>query len=248
MKQANEIAPKIKATGLGLWLEKEKTLIIGDLHLGYEEMLNRQGVMMPRINFEEIKERLEKILEKAKPEKIIVNGDLKHEFGTISQQEWKEVLDIIEFLQAHCKQLVLVRGNHDTILGPIALLKRIEIKKEGFFLEKSKVFVTHGHEIFRGKEFENAKTIVIGNEHPAVSLSEGTKKETYKCFLKGKFEGKELIAMPSFSSIAYGTDVLQGERVSPFLPEDLSEFELWAVEDKVYYFGKIKNIEGEHNG
>lgn len=243
MKQQNKITEGTKAVGLGLWLAEEKALVISDLHLGYEEMLNRQGVMMPRVNFDEVKGRLEKILAEAKPERIIINGDLKHEFGTISQQEWKEVLEMLEFLEKHCKQLILVRGNHDTILGPIAVFKKIKIHKEGFLLEKSKVLITHGHEIFRSEEFEKSKTIVIGHEHPAVSLREAAKQETYKCFLKGKFEGKELIVLPSLSAIAYGTDVLEGERLSPFLSEDLQDFELWAVEDKVYYFGKINNIE-----
>lgn len=240
-----KISKGIKVLGTALFIEKEKTLVIADLHLGYEEMLNKQGVLMPRINFEEIKQSLEKIfleLKKAKIEKIIINGDLKHEFGTISQQEWKEVLDMLEFLQQHCKEIILVRGNHDNILGPIAAWKQIKIFKEGFFFEKTKIFIVHGEKIPETKEFEEAKTIIIGHEHPAITLREGAKQETFKCFLKGKFREKELIAMPSSSRIAYGTDIKKQEVLSPFLKQDLSEFEAWIVEDKAYYFGKIKNI------
>jgi len=31
-----------------------------------------------------------------KPEIVIINGDLKHEFGRISRQEWNDVVKIIE--------------------------------------------------------------------------------------------------------------------------------------------------------
>ncbi|HLD59192.1 MAG TPA: metallophosphoesterase [archaeon] len=242
MKHENKLAPGMEAVDLALWIEKEKALVIADLHLGYEEMLNRQGVMIPRVNFSEIKSRLEKILSKKNPEKIIINGDLKHEFGEISRQEWNEVLDMLDFLQKNSQEVVLVQGNHDSILGPIAAWKKISVFKEGFFLEKTKIFITHGGFIPNSDEFRKAKTIIIGHEHPAVSLRESTKIETFKCFLKGKFKKKDLIVLPSISNIAYGTDILKQEILSPFLQQNLSEFRAWLVEDKVYYFGKIKNI------
>ena len=89
-----QILPRAKIVDLALHLEEENYLVIADLHLGYEEMLNKQGVLMPRINFRDIKERLERrVFSKLKKlDKIIINGDLKHEFGTISEQEWSEVL------------------------------------------------------------------------------------------------------------------------------------------------------------
>ena len=75
-----------------------KTLVIADLHIGYEEALNKQGVLVPRRQFELTVERLKKLLEKTKPTRIIVLGDLKHEFGTISRQEWRESLRVLDML------------------------------------------------------------------------------------------------------------------------------------------------------
>jgi putative SbcD/Mre11-related phosphoesterase len=149
---------------------------------------------------------------------------------------------MLDFLQKHCKQVVLVQGNHDNILGPIAAFKKIKIEKHGFFFEKTKIFVAHGDKIPETKEFKKSKITIIGHEHPAISLRDKTKQETFKCFLKGKFRKKDLIVLPSMSSIAYGTDVKRQEILSPFLQKDLSEFETWVIEDKVYYFGKIKDI------
>ena len=40
-------------------------------------------------------------------DKVIINGDLKHEFGTISETEWRNTLGIIDFLLKQCKNIVL---------------------------------------------------------------------------------------------------------------------------------------------
>ncbi|UZE93738.1 MAG: hypothetical protein IB618_03145 [Candidatus Pacearchaeota archaeon] len=39
-----ELLPGIKIINKALWLSKHKILIIADLHLGYEEALNQQGI------------------------------------------------------------------------------------------------------------------------------------------------------------------------------------------------------------
>ena len=79
-----QVTPNIKIIDLALYLEKFKTLVIADSHIGYEEALNKQGILVPRFQFKELIQRLEKILKKTKPKTIVVNGDIKHEFGTIS--------------------------------------------------------------------------------------------------------------------------------------------------------------------
>ncbi|PJA20489.1 MAG: phosphoesterase, partial [Candidatus Diapherotrites archaeon CG_4_10_14_0_2_um_filter_31_5] len=107
-----------------------------------------------------------------------------------------------------------------------------------------KILFLHGDRIPESKEFNSAKTIVIGHEHPAITLTEGIKHEKFKCFVKGKYEKKTLIVLPSFNSTLEGQDLLKGKLLSPFLHQDLSEFELWLVADKTYFFGKMKEIEG----
>lgn len=232
-----EISKGIEILDLGLKICK--TLIIADIHIGFEEALNKQGIMVPRFQFRDACSRLEKMLKKAKPELIIVNGDIKHEFGTISEQEWRETLKVLDLLLSSSKKVVLVKGNHDTILGPIAKKRGVEIV-EKYELNKGKIFVIHGDkEIKIGK---NTKTILIGHEHPAVSLKEGPRSEIYKCFLKGKYKGKELIVMPSFNLVTEGTDILKEKLLSPFLQRDLDNFEVFIVSDKIYGFGKLKNI------
>ena len=232
-----QIAKNIEIIDLCLYLRKEKILVLADTHIGYEEALNKRGVLIPRFQFKEIIGRLEKILDKVKPDKIIINGDIKHEFGTISEQEWRHALRLLDFLSKHCKEIVLIKGNHDTILGPIA--KKRNVKVVDSFKVKD-VLILHGHKV--PKELKGVKTIIIGHEHPAVSLKEESRIEIYKCFLKGKFKRKVLIVQPSFNLVTEGTDVLKEKLLSPFLKQDLSNFECFIVGDKVYDFGKLKKL------
>ena len=94
-----EITHSLKIIDLALYHSEKNILIIGDIHIGYEESLNKQGVLMPRLQFSEIIKRLEPILKKIKKLKtIIINGDLKHEFSSISAQEWRQTLKLLDYL------------------------------------------------------------------------------------------------------------------------------------------------------
>lgn len=238
-----EIIKNAEIIDLCLWFRKSRLLACADLHLGYEGMLNSQGVLLPRYNFSQIKERFEKkVFPKiGKPEIILVNGDFKQEFGGISRQEWKEALDMIGFLQSNCEKLILVKGNHDNILGPIAGKKGIEIVGH-YFLEKEKAFFCHGDKVPEKRLFAKAKLIVIGHEHPAVAIRDGIKQETYKCFLKGKFQRKDLIVLPSMISVGTGTDLTKEMNMSPLITNP-EEFDVFVAEDKVYYMGRLGELE-----
>jgi len=231
-----KIVEGIEARGKALWIVKSKMLVIADLHIGYEEALNKQGVLVPRMMFEEMKKELENLL-KLKPKIIVANGDLKHEFGEISKQEWFETLDILDMLMEKSK-VVLIRGNHDTILGPIARKKGLEI--EDYYCVGD-ICIVHGDKIIENNDVKKSKVIIIGHEHPAVSIREGVKQEIYKCFLVGKWKNKKLIVMPSFFSVFEGSDVKKEKLLSPYL-HNIRNFDVYVLGDKVYWFGKLKNI------
>jgi len=232
----------LKIVDLGLLIKDKRILIFSDFHIGYEEALNKQGILVPRFQFKDVIKRLGKIfseLKKTKLEKIIINGDLKHEFGRISEQEWRETLRLLDFLTNFCNEIILVKGNHDTIIGPIAEKKKVKIVE--YFLVGNTLII-HGNKIPEKGLLKKAKTIVIGHEHPAISLREDIRIEKFKCFLKGKYKRKKLIIMPSFCLATEGTDVLKEKLISPFLDHDLRNFEVFVVADKVYDFGKVKNL------
>jgi len=232
-----EIYPSIEIIDLGLYLTKHKILVLSDFHIGYEEELNKKGVMVPRVQYKDVIDRLELIFSRVKPELIVINGDLKHEFGAISKQEWKETMRLIDYLERKGK-LVLIKGNHDTILGPIAEKKDIKVVDE---LYVDDILITHGHKIPE----KLASVIIIGHEHPAVNIRCDVRTEKYKCYLKGKYKGNVLIVQPSFNLLLEGTDVNSEELLSPFLDQDLDNFDVFVVDKKVYDFGKLKNISSQ---
>jgi len=230
-----EIQKGIDIKDLCLYLTKEKVLVIGDVHIGQEEALNKAGLMIPRFAFSDMKKRLGKILEGLDVNEIVIIGDLKHEFGTISQTEWSQTIEFLEILEKKCNKIVLVRGNHDTILGPIAKKRNLSLRD---FYKVGDVLLCHGDKIVK----EDCKVIVIGHEHPAVGLKEGSRVETFKCFLKGKYDGKRLIVIPSFNFVTIGSDLLKEEVLSPYLDQDLQRFEVFIVSDKVYDFGRLGDL------
>jgi hypothetical protein len=233
----------IIAVDLGLYLEKEKTLVIADLHLGYEEHLAKQGVLVPRMQYKETIKRLDYIFSNLPDiETIVLNGDVKHEFGRINPQEWREVLKLIDYLCEKGK-LVVIKGNHDTILGPIT--KKREIKEVRDY-RIGDVLIAHGDYI-PGKL---AKIVIIGHEHPAINLREEAKVEKFKCYLVGKYKRSVLIVQPSFNLLTQGTDVAREELLSPFL-ENVKDFQCFIVNDQtheVLEFGSIKELVPAESG
>jgi putative SbcD/Mre11-related phosphoesterase len=227
-----EILKGIEIIGKALWLKKSRTLIIGDIHIGYEEALNKQGILVPRSQFKETEKEIKELLE-LKPETIVINGDLKHEFKEISEQEWRETLAILD-LMLKTSRVILVKGNHDNILEPIARKRGLKIVDK---YEIEGRCILHGDRIIE----TSMKTLIIGHEHAAISLQDGMKIEKYKCFLLGKYKTKKLIVMPSFLPIIEGTDLTQDKLLSPYLT-DVSNFVVFVVGDKTYRFGKLKNI------
>lgn len=229
-----EIVKGIEIVDLALWLNREKTLVIADLHVGFEEALNKQGILLPRFAFNDLVKKLEKILEVTKPKIIVIDGDLKHEFGLISEQEWRDSLKVIDLISKYGR-IVFVKGNHDKILGPIAKKRSVEFVDK---FEVGDVCIMHGDKVLDTKK----KILIIGHEHPAVCLQQGQRKEVVKCFLRGKWNRKDLIVMPSMNQVTEGTDVTNKKRLSPFLQKSLKDFEVFVVADKVYDFGKLKDL------
>lgn len=233
------LAPHVIAIDLALLVKD--TLIISDVHIGYEDMLHSRGVLIPKFQLQDTIKRLKSILEETKPKVVVINGDLKHEFGRISSQEWRDTLKLLDMILEHAEKIIIVKGNHDPILGPIARKRGIEIVKDYVLGD---VLVTHGDvgPNLEGKKRKNIKTIIMGHEHPAIRIQDKGRSERFKCFLVGRYKRKTLIAQPSFFLLTEGTDVLKEKLLSPLLQQNLSNFDVYVVEDKIYSFGKLKNL------
>jgi len=238
---------------VSIFVENHNALLLTDIHIGIEESLEKSGVLLPLDTFDKLIIRTEKILKhyKKKYNKIIILGDLKHEFGKISDTEWSHTLKYIDLLAPHTKEIILLKGNHDKILEPILKKRNLSVKHFEILGEN---LLLHGdilpeqlikQKLLIKQEMKQIETIIIGHEHPAISLVQGVRTETYKCFVLGKYKKFNLIVMPSLNLISYGTDILKESMLSPFLKQKLTDFEIKIVDEfngEVMEFGKIKNI------
>jgi len=242
-----EISKGIEIIGTGLFIRDEKLLVINDLHIGYEEALQRQGILVPRFQTKEIIRLLAEMIEKVHPATVLLNGDVKQEFGRVLRGEMREVLEVIDFLQKQKVEVIIVRGNHDPILQPIVGLRGVRMVTE---YRIGETLIVHGDELVEKERLKKVKRIIIGHEHPAITIRDSGKREKYKCFLKGKWKSgsggkqgeQEIIVVPSFNPLLEGTDVLKEEVLSPFL-EKIGEFEVYVVScGEAFAFGKVKDV------
>lgn len=236
-----QILPTIELDDLCLYFKKQKLLVLSDLHIGYEEALNKQGILVPRFQFPETVKRLEAVLKHRIVKTIIITGDLKHEFGTISETEWRQTLKILDLMSQYAEKIILLKGNHDTILEPITKKRNLVI--EEYYLHDGYLFI-HGDNLPKqyGLSVTDFKAIIMGHEHPAVGLREKNRVEVYKCFLKGTYKKKPLIVLPSFNLIVEGTDILKERLLSPLLKGTIDTFEVYIVSDTIYPFGTVKEL------
>lgn len=256
-KRTTKKSPRIQILDDSLLIDNS-ILILGDLHIGYEEHIAEEGVF-PRIQLKQIIDKLKNIfwnlsIRGINVNKVIILGDLKHEFGGISDVEWRETLKLLDYLSekmtrnAKKTRIILVKGNHDNILGPIA--KKRNIKFVNYYNHKGICFM-HGNKLYKNC-FEKNKILILGHLHPAITISDKYKKEKYKCFLKGKWKGRLTYIIPSFSPISFGynlndIDKLHRDNEGFLIIEDklLKNFEVFIFnnkENKEYSFGKLKKL------
>ncbi len=232
---------KYEFIGKAIYFPKEKIVAISDLHIGYEDSLSSQGIFIPRRQFEETMKDLKQTFTKtSKVNEVVIVGDLKHEFGTITSQEWRETRKVLDFLREKVGRVILVKGNHDKILEPIAEREEMEIKDHH---TTGSICFVHGDRLVIECLDKDVKIIVAGHRHPAIVLGDKYKTERYKCFLVGKYKKKQVVILPSFFPFIEGSEISNIENNKMFISEKkLKDFEVFVVGDEVYKFGKIKEI------
>jgi uncharacterized protein len=218
-------------------LRKQKALIIADLHIGYDNALNRQGVMIPRTQQGLLLTHLRRLL-KLRAKRVIINGDLLHDFGTISHQERYDALEVLEMM-GQASEMLLIRGNHDTQLDTVITRKGI---KTVDCAELDGYHIRHGHTLPSASEHRRAHTFIIGHEHPAVTLADGSRRESFKCYLWGSYRHKKLLVLPSLYPLIEGTDVRKGNFLGPFL-SDARGFRVYVYDRKLYDFGLVGDLQ-----
>lgn len=204
----------------------ENVLVIADMHLGCEAALEYQGLSLPRVQTKKIEEYVSSIVPGIGPSKVVVAGDLKHNFSSNLIQEYNDVSRFVGVLR-ELAPLEVVKGNHDNYLASILTDFEVPLRKE---ITVGKVRVVHGHSGARA-----SSPTIIGHIHPSIRLRDEVGASTKdQCFLYD--ETTEMLVLPALSLVASGLDVvrqLDSDRASPLLPETgLSTFRPIVYSDR----------------
>lgn len=231
-----DVAPDLRLiNGRCAMLMRSRTLLLGDLHLGIEASLELEGMQLPRAQAREMRRRIDEVVSAHHPKRIVVLGDLKHEFSRNLDQEWSQVREMLEHLGS-LAELTVVRGNHDNYLATITSRLGLELVDQAVI---DGVHLSHGHLT------EPGRPLVQGHEHPSARLFDGVGGYVkLPAFLY--HPQAEVLVLPAFSPLAAGNDVstlLAGDVLSPGLREvDMGEALVFGCSDiGLIRLGKVRD-------
>jgi uncharacterized protein len=178
------------------FLEQEKILAVADLHLGYAWAHRYNGQLLPLHPPDDLLARLSELCDFYKPKHLAILGDIVHQAVPVAEII-NELTQLFSSLSGLCG-LKLILGNHDKNLRKLArgatdveFATRFEV--EGFLL-------VHGNSPV---EVPPNKIVLMGHEHPAISLGDGIKSAKFPCFMVGQ----RVLLLPAFSQWAAGSNV-----------------------------------------
>lgn len=146
--------------------QKAKTVVIADLHIGWEIALSQKGIHVPTQTPKLLK-KLKEILLTCEPEKLLILGDVKHTVATARMGEWYDVPDFFAQLKEQIGEIYVVRGNHDGNLEPLLPEDITVLPATGTTIGEVGIF--HGHR-WPSPTLLKCKTLIMGHIHPVVAF------------------------------------------------------------------------------
>jgi putative SbcD/Mre11-related phosphoesterase len=146
--------------------QRTRTLVITDLHIGWEMALVQKGIHVPSQTSKMLKNLTELIL-KHKPKELLILGDVKHTVATAETSEWHDVPDFFAALKKQVENISVLRGNHDGNLEPLLPESVKLLPASGVAMDDVGFF--HGHQ-WPSPTLLSCKTLVMGHVHPAIAF------------------------------------------------------------------------------
>lgn len=191
MKRWLDAGNGVRVTGEGLaWLPEARTIVVADVHLGYDLAARRRGGFLPEaMSGAAAGERLIGLARAYDATRLVVAGDLRHSTRDVDDVERAEV---VAFANVIRRELLLdvVLGNHDagdSLAGDGHALVSID-----------NVDVVHVPPRARP-----ARMTICGHLHPRITLRDETGTSArYPCVLASS----ATVILPAFSEWAGGTE------------------------------------------
>jgi len=240
----------------------KKFLAISDVHIGLEDKIRRNGILIDsRKNTDELIKLLTNIRLESGVKELIILGDLKASIRVITRTEWDNVPYFIESL-SKLFNIYLIPGNHDGNIKQL-LPENVNIMRS-HGMEINNILFTHGHTLPRIGI--NVEKIIVGHLHPIIqkegSILQGnkiwvkirlTKKDALRSNHNQNTRNIELIIMPHFNNILdYYSKINRnmsettGKSRLPLLDKMINKLN-WSI-DKAFLFsmdGSIIGLEEE---
>jgi len=188
-----------------IYWEREKMLIISDLHIGKSAHFRKSGIQVPdSVGLTDL-QKLSALMQEFQPEILLVTGDMFH--NNINSDanaflEWRKNHNLL--------QVVLVKGNHDDLRNEDYEALGIKVYHKELLLAPFRFI----HD--KPKESDNYYNIT-GHIHPGVILYGKAKQRLrFPCF----YFGTHCAILPAFS-VFTGLKVLhpgQGDRFYAITP------------------------------
>lgn len=160
------ITPLIPHPAALIKTRKTTTLVIADLHIGWEIALSQKGIHVPT-QTPKLLQKLKNLIFTHKPEKLLILGDVKHTIATAQTGEWHDIPNFFDQLKEQTKEICVIRGNHDGNLEPL-LPENIKIlPATGSIVGEVGLF--HGHR-WPSPALLKCKTLVMAHVHPIVAF------------------------------------------------------------------------------
>ncbi len=169
--------------------EKTRTLVVVDLHIGWEIALSERGIHVPT-QTPKLMQKLKTLIKNYKPERLLILGDVKHTVAKAEISEWHDIPDFFNNLKTQVEEIQILRGNHDGNLEPL-LPEGIKIlPSSGIIIGDVGLF--HGHR-WPSPTLLKCKTLLMGHIHPVIAFRDPTGfRITRQVWVKTKCDKNQL--------------------------------------------------------
>lgn len=241
---------------------KRRTLVVSDIHLGYEVELIRKGVSVPQ-RTSVLAHDLTDLGKRLNAKSLYVLGDVKHKIATASNYDLFQITQFFEKLREWFEKIEVTLGNHDGGLKKLLPSNISVFGSRGTIIEcnGNMISLFHGH-AFPSPESVNSNYIITGHGHymielrdsiglkfsePVWIIGEIDRKELFKKFYKRKIRDEafkdniRFIVLPPFNRIVGGISVDKAVEGSGILKYMIAEKTKLFLDDGTY-LTKFSNL------
>jgi putative SbcD/Mre11-related phosphoesterase len=202
--------------------EDVRTLVVADLHLGFEEELRGKGIRVP-LQSHRLVDELCALGRGTNARRLVVVGDFKHNVTGPSTLETELIPRQLRRMKEVFEDIVIIPGNHDGRLEDVVKDFASVAPARGLVLEEE-VGLTHGH-VKPDESLLKTRFLVTGHLHPVLRIGSGEsglrvrvwlrmrgeRRKLYRALYGGGWSGPAgkitLLIMPSFNNALQGRSI-----------------------------------------